>query len=170
MLSMLRGKKGKKGFTLIELMIVVAIIGILAAIAIPNFLRFQAKSKQSEAKGNLGGIFTAEVAFQGEHNFFGNFQQIAWAPTGTARYTYISGTGATTNGTNISATVNGVAGTVSDNAGFVPPYTPASLVAARTDNTFVIQAVGQIDTDAYLDEWTINDVRVLNNLRDDVVN
>ncbi|WP_414645174.1 type IV pilin protein, partial [Candidatus Deferrimicrobium sp.] len=56
---MLRGKKGKKGFTLIELMIVVAIIGILAAIAIPNFLRFQAKSKQSEAKTNLGGIFTA---------------------------------------------------------------------------------------------------------------
>ena len=54
MLSMLKGKKGKKGFTLIELMIVVAIIGILAAIAIPNFLRFQAKSKQSEAKTNLG--------------------------------------------------------------------------------------------------------------------
>jgi len=55
MLSML---KGKKGFTLIELMIVVAIIGILAAIAIPNFLKFQAKSKQSEAKSNLGAIFT----------------------------------------------------------------------------------------------------------------
>ena len=44
-------------------MIVVAIIGILAAIAIPNFLRFQAKSKQSEAKTNLGGIFTAETAY-----------------------------------------------------------------------------------------------------------
>ena len=88
MLSKLRSKKG---FTLIELMIVVAIIGILAAIAIPNFLRFQAKSKQSEAKGNLGGIFTAEVAYQGERNFFGNFAQIAWAPTGTPRYTYCSG-------------------------------------------------------------------------------
>ena len=60
MLSMLRSKKG---FTLIELMIVVAIIGILAAIAIPNFLQFQAKSKQSEAKTNLGGIFTAEIAY-----------------------------------------------------------------------------------------------------------
>ena len=62
MLSKLRSKKG---FTLIELMIVVAIIGILAAIAIPNFLRFQAKSKQSEAKTNLGGIFTAEIAYFG---------------------------------------------------------------------------------------------------------
>ena len=58
--------QGKKGFTLIELMIVVAIVGILAAIAIPNFLRFQAKSRQAEAKANLGAIYTALEAFRGE--------------------------------------------------------------------------------------------------------
>src|SRR5437660_10425600 len=58
--------KGQKGFTLIELMIVVAIIGILAAIAIPNFLQYQMKSRQSEAKTNLGAIQTSEVAFQAE--------------------------------------------------------------------------------------------------------
>src|SRR5512141_792537 len=89
MLSKLRSKKG---FTLIELMIVVAIIGILAAIAIPNFLRFQAKSKQSEAKTNLGGIFTAQTAYLGEHNRYGSFAEIAWAPIGSSqRYTYYSG-------------------------------------------------------------------------------
>jgi type IV pilus assembly protein PilA len=58
----------KRGFTLIELMIVVAIIGILAAIAIPNFLKFQAKSKQSEAKANLKGLFTAQRSEYQEHD------------------------------------------------------------------------------------------------------
>lgn len=47
-----------RGFTLIELMIVVAIIGILAAIAIPNFIRFQARARQSEVTTNLKSLFT----------------------------------------------------------------------------------------------------------------
>jgi len=62
--------KSQKGFTLIELMIVVAIIGILAAIAIPNFLTYQLKSRQAEAKTNLQAIKTSEVAFQAERGCF----------------------------------------------------------------------------------------------------
>lgn len=65
-------KKAKKGFTLIELMIVVAIIGILAAIAIPNFMKFQCKSKSSEAKQVLKGMYTANVSYYGEQETFSN--------------------------------------------------------------------------------------------------
>ena len=67
---MLKSFRKQEGFTLIELMIVVAIIGILAAIAIPNFLTYQLKSRTSEAKTNLAAIRTSEVAFQGERGCF----------------------------------------------------------------------------------------------------
>jgi type IV pilus assembly protein PilA len=67
---MFKQLKGQKGFTLIELMIVVAIIGILAAIAIPNFLTYQLKSRQSEAKTNLQAIKTSAVAFQSERGCY----------------------------------------------------------------------------------------------------
>jgi len=67
---MFKQLKSQKGFTLIELMIVVAIIGILAAIAIPNFLTYQLKSRQAEAKTNLQAIKTSEVAFQAERGCY----------------------------------------------------------------------------------------------------
>lgn len=88
-----------RGFTLIELMIVVAIIGILAAIAIPNFLKFQCRAKQSEAKGQLKSLLVAEESYRAEESLYQNVAKtgaaginantIGWAPKGSKiRYNY----------------------------------------------------------------------------------
>ncbi len=65
-----RQMRNAGGFTLIELMIVVAIIGVLSSVAVPSFINYQLTSKRAEAYSNLGALATAQKAFFAEYNKF----------------------------------------------------------------------------------------------------
>ena len=178
-------KFSKKGFTLIELMIVVAIIGILAAIAIPNFMKFQAKSKQSEAKGNLKGIFTSQKAYYQEKNRYSSLVgTIGFAPERGNRYAYYLGAATTlisrTDGADATAAqlkaATGFSVDKFKHADAVTNPTEADVTVGYTPNAngvtithsaagviagtcpvceFEAVASGNIDNDSTIDSWSI---------------
>ncbi len=101
------GNVKEKGFTLIELMIVVVIISIIAAMAIPKFMLATNRSKQSEAKQLLKQIYAMQHAYRQEYNTYPSYAATtpgaasAWPDIGvdfqvSARYSYVCVGGAST--------------------------------------------------------------------------
>ena len=110
MLKIFRKKEGQKGFTLIELMIVIAIIGILAAIAIPQFVTYRQKGYNTKAKGELKSLYTACQAY------FADNPTVTTCDTGTVVATFVPTTDITFTGLpSTDQTLSGV--TATHNAG-----------------------------------------------------
>lgn len=79
--------KNQKGLSLIELMIVVAVLGILASVAVPNYQRFQARARQAGAKTLLSGYLTSQKASFAEYQYYsGNFVGAGFIPEGTLAF------------------------------------------------------------------------------------
>ena len=176
-------KEKQEGFSLIELMIVVAIIGVLVAVAVPNFQRFLARSKQTEAKTNLGSLYGAQKAFHGEWNlYFPDFRAIGYAPEGQLRYHITNGStaqalptiypdstlkAATLDQFNTTAYCAG-AGNCAESAAHIDATESAKVDAEPSGIAFTAAAGSDLDGDAAVDVWTINQEKLIVNTNSDI--
>jgi prepilin-type N-terminal cleavage/methylation domain-containing protein len=147
--------KKRWGFTLIELMIVIAIIALLSMISIPSLTRFLAKAKRTEAYVNLSSLAMAEKTYWAEHGTYTNKLGnggLNWKPEGNVNYTY---------GFPGQEQVNYYTGNLKAHS--------ADLSGSHiSDNGFVIRAVGDIDGDGKNDILEINQDNKITVIHDDL--
>jgi len=124
--------RANSGFTLVELMVVVAIIGLLSAVAIPNFKKYQAKAKTSEAKLQLSSVYTAETSFFSDYNIYANcLDYMGYNPSKESASRYF------TVGFNITAAINGGNYTSAVNSGLSTADCSATLAASADRSYFL---------------------------------
>lgn len=169
-------KLNNKGFSLIELMVVVAIIAILATVAIPQYQLFQAKSRRNEGITMLQAYFTAAQATFAEISLYpGNFVATGFAPTGQlhARITAANNDMNIPVGTPTDPACFLTSDDCDGSAGFMTwqevtaggtwiVQAPATM-ASVTDTTFSVVSSSMIKPTGMNDEWTINQLKVLAN-------
>jgi type IV pilus assembly protein PilA len=149
-------KAGAKGFTLLELLIVMAVIVFLSGISVPSIFRFLAKSKRSEAYMTLRSLYMAEKAYWAEFGRYTNVLRgadgLGWKPEGMLQYTY---------GFPGQEGVNNFVGALKTPSG-------ALEGAHVNDGGFVITAAGDIDGDGKPDVLTVDQSGTIVVLRDDL--
>ena len=141
--------RAQRGFTLIELMIVVAIIGILAAVAIPKFLDYMKKGKRSEAELNLNAINKAADSEYAENTTYPQAVQAATPGVNCC-------TQAGKKCAVVAAEWNGIAAW--DALGFemTQPFYFQYTYSSAVSNLFTATAIGNLDCDATSVTYTLN--------------
>lgn len=146
-------KRDNQGFTIIELMIVVAIVGFLSMISIPSFLRFLSKAKRAEAYMNLGSLYVAQKAHWAEHGTYSSVLNgkdgVGWKPEG-----YISG-GSQEKFNYTYGFNQGQEGQHFFTGKLSTPQTSLGTTKADKEG-FVIAAAGDIDGDGMPDLLTVD--------------